>query len=565
MKKNIIILIVVFFFVTSAFGQDVKSMLEKKYESVYYYWECDKYKVEKNNKKGVCDGKGHVIIKPQYDDIFIFDDACHWYKVVKNGKEGYCNHKGKEIIKPIYGYCHFITEEGAFLVWEYDASIGEHDSYKYEYFGYVDTIGKIIIPPQKYKIISPSYKKDFLWVDNSYGKTGICNMKGNEIIPTQYVHIELYDSCFVCDFEYKGLEHDVYSLDGVKLLTLNYYTEVYRISEGLCRVKRGDGEYGYVNIRTGEEIIPCMYEGASDFKDGVAKVTKDGQTTLLVNPIKAVADNNQPKVKGKAVSTYPAPDSDVDKTIPNGKKADGNTHAFIMANENYPEAKVPYALNDGWAFEKYCKQTLGIKVENVHLFEDATGGNIMACVEQMKQVANSADGNATIIFYYAGHAFPDEEKSTAYLMPVDGDSKNPATGYSLKKLYKELNSVQTKQVICFLDACFSGATRDDQMLIAGRGVAIKVKDEIPQGNMVVMTSATGAETAHSYEEMHHGLFTYYLLHKLQEANGDVTLGELSEYVTKMVKRKSVLINQKKQTPTVIPSPQQQGTWQNIRL
>ena len=103
------------------------------------------------------------------------------------------------------------------------------------------------------------------------------------------------------------------------------------------------------------------------------------------------------------------------------------------------------------------------------------------------------------------------------------------------------------------------------MLIGGRGVAIKVKDEIPQGNMVVMTSATGAETAHSFDEMHHGLFTYYLLQKLQETKGDISLGDLSDYVTKMVKRKSVLINQKKQTPTVIPSPKMQSTWREIKL
>ena len=172
---------------------------------------------------------------------------------------------------------------------------------------------------------------------------------------------------------------------------------------------------------------------------------------------------------------------------------------------------------------------------------------------------------AVDLVYYAGHAFPDEESKNAYLMPVDGDSKNSRTGYGLERLYKELGSVQTRQVVCFIDACFSGATRDDKLILTGRGVAITVKDDIPQGNMVVMTSATGAETAHQYEEMHHGMFTYYLLQKLQETNGDVTLGELSSFVTKMVKRKSVIINQKMQTPTVIPSPKLQATWQTLKL
>ena len=287
---------------------------------------------------------------------------------------------------------------------------------------------------------------------------------------------------------------------------------------------------------------------------------------LIPNPLtSAVAASDKPKVKEKAVSTFPAANTELEKNIPRASRNVANTYAFIIANENYPTAKVPYALNDGWTFEKYCKQTLGIKEENVHLFEDATGGNFAACVEQMKQTARTADGEATIIFYYAGHAFPDEDSKSGYLLPIDGDSKNIATGYSLEKLYMELNSISARQIVCFIDACFSGTTRDDNMLIAGRGVAIKVNDEVPQGDMVVFTSATGAETAHSFEEMHHGLFTYYLLEKLQQTKGNVTLGELAEYITKMVKRKSVLINQKKQTPTVIPSPKLQATWQEIKL
>ena len=243
----------------------------------------------------------------------------------------------------------------------------------------------------------------------------------------------------------------------------------------------------------------------------------------------------------------------------------GIAFAYIIANENYEIAKVPYALNDGWVFEKYCRQTLGIPDKNIHLYEDATAGNIIACIENLKETARAYEGDASIIFYYAGHAFPDEEEHSAYLLPIDGNSQNIATAYSLKKLYKEFNSVPVKQLICFIDACFSGTTRTDEMLIAGRGVAVKVKDDVPQGNAVVFTSATGAETAHSYEEKGHGMYTYYLLQKLQETQGDVTLGELTNYVRKMVRRKSVVVNEKMQTPCVIPSASLGTEWQSWKL
>ena len=60
------------------------------------------------------------------------------------------------------------------------------------------------------------------------------------------------------------------------------------------------------------------------------------------------------------------------------------------------------------------------------------------------------------------------------------------------------------------------------------------------------------------------MYTYYLLQKLQETQGDVTLGELTNYVRKMVRRKSVVVNEKMQTPTVITSPTA-GEWQTWKL
>ena len=80
-----------------------------------------------------------------------------------------------------------------------------------------------------------------------------------------------------------------------------------------------------------------------------------------------------------------------------------------------------------------------------------------------------------------------------------------------------------------------------------------MRDEAPQGNLVVFTAAQGDETAYQYAEKGHGMFTYFLLKKLQESKGDVTLGELGDYLTGEVKKASVVNNNKIQTPTVIPA------------
>ena len=88
---------------------------------------------------------------------------------------------------------------------------------------------------------------------------------------------------------------------------------------------------------------------------------------------------------------------------------------------------------------------------------------------------------------------------------------------------------------------------------------------MPQGNMVVFSAAQGDETAYPDYEEKHGMFTYYLLKKLQDTAGDVTLQELGDYITKNVRQQSILINGKFQTPCVTPSASLDASWREWKL
>ena len=83
--------------------------------------------------------------------------------------------------------------------------------------------------------------------------------------------------------------------------------------------------------------------------------------------------------------------------------------------------------------------------------------------------------------------------------------------------------------------------------------------------MVVFSAAQGDETAYPYKEKAHGMFTYYLLKKLQETSGDVTLGELADYVTEEVSRRAIVENSKSQTPSVSVSDAVASDWKNMKL
>ena len=258
--------------------------------------------------------------------------------------------------------------------------------------------------------------------------------------------------------------------------------------------------------------------------------------------------------------------SDVDQSIPMIASNNSNTFAIIIANEKYQREKdVPYATNDGKVFADYCQKTIGIPEKNIHLIQNATLNDIKYHLNWLKQVIDVYGKDSKVIIYYAGHGIPDEKSKAAYLLPVDGYGSDISTGYSLQELYQTLGQLQSKEVVAFLDACFSGTNRDGDMMQAARGIAIKMKETAPKGNLVVFSASKEDETAYPYKEKQHGMFTYYLLKKLQESKGNTTLEDLCNYVTDNVRKQSIVENGKLQTPTIFASPTLGKNWETWKL
>ena len=282
--------------------------------------------------------------------------------------------------------------------------------------------------------------------------------------------------------------------------------------------------------------------------------------TLAANKI--VIDAKEQEVKDIQIASLT---SEVDKNIPMATTKNTNTFAVIIANENYQSvASVPFALNDGNIFHEYCIKTLGVPEKQIRYVPDATLNQIKAQINWLQDITK-AFANANIIFYYAGHGIPDESSRTAYLLPIDGTGTDVTTGYKLDDLYATLGTIPAKNVTVFMDACFSGSKRENGMLASARGVALVAKGGVPKGNMVVFSAAQGDETAYPNYDEKHGMFTYFLLKKLQETVGNVTLQELGDYITENVKQQSLLLNNKAQTPCVTPSSSLGTSWCDWKL
>ncbi|MDE6416685.1 MAG: caspase family protein [Duncaniella sp.] len=242
--------------------------------------------------------------------------------------------------------------------------------------------------------------------------------------------------------------------------------------------------------------------------------------------------------------------SDVDINIPNSKKVAENTFALIISNENYDDAdKVPFALNDGDVFKQYLRMAIGVPEHQIIQIKDGTLSKIKRSLNRLQELAETAGSKAKIIVHYSGHGINDEKTTEGYILPVDGYPTDPSTAIKLSDVYSSLGKLDAKSLVLFIDACFSGSQKNGEMLVAARGAKRNIKAETPIGNLVVFAAAQGDQTAYAYDSKEHGMMTYFLLKKLQESNGDATLGELSDYIIDNVKRTSVIEKDKSQVPT----------------
>ena len=258
--------------------------------------------------------------------------------------------------------------------------------------------------------------------------------------------------------------------------------------------------------------------------------------------------------------------NEVDINIITNPTSNKNTFAIIIGNEKYKnEVDVPFANNDSKIFCQYVEKTLGVPHEQIKIIENAGYNDTRIAVNWLVQAMRVCRGKGKAIVYYAGHGIPNESDLSSYLLPVDGIGNDPGSAYSLKELYDKLGSVEAQSVTIFLDACFSGSKRENGMLASARGVALKAKQSAPKGNMIIFTAAQSDETAYPYKDKQHGMFTYFLLKKLQETKGDVTLGALSDYLTEEVSRQSFVKNNKMQTPTVNVSTSLKDSWRTMTL
>ena len=315
------------------------------------------------------------------------------------------------------------------------------------------------------------------------------------------------------------------------------------------------------------QYIPLKFE----ISERYGKYGESKEITLEINQEIAARElqiETTPIQNQKPEITVATLTSAVDKNIPATSKAYPNRFALIIGNENYTdyqmdlnsEVNVAFARNDASIFRQYAEKVLGVEEKNIFFVTDATSGKMTQEINKVAAILSRLGSDGELIFYYAGHGFPDENTRTPYLMPVDVSAANLSSAIKLGDVYSKLSKTGAGRITIFLDACFSGGGRESGLL-AARSVKVKPREDALMGNMVVFSASTGEQSSLPYRKEKHGMFTYFLLKKLQESKGDISLEELADYLKREVSIESIRKNGKEQDPSVLISPQVNDVWE----
>jgi len=244
-------------------------------------------------------------------------------------------------------------------------------------------------------------------------------------------------------------------------------------------------------------------------------------------------------------------------------KTNDNKIALIIGIENYSDiVKASYAKADAQYFKEYASKGLGVENKNIKLLldEDATFIKINKVLK--KWLVSQIKPNKTeLIIFYAGHGLASKDGKELYLLPQDGDADLLSiSSISRTNLFSEIKVLNPKSVTIFLDACYTGSSRDNEILLADARPVRIIADEqedIPD-NFTIFTASKLDQISSGLKEANHGIFSYYLMKGLEgkaDSNNDkkITNGELLTYMDLNVSQKAAELG-RQQNPSLTGDP-----------
>lgn len=249
-----------------------------------------------------------------------------------------------------------------------------------------------------------------------------------------------------------------------------------------------------------------------------------------------------------------------------------NAYAVVIGIGQYREEVIPkvsYAVPDAQAIAALLEAQAGVPKTHIKVLTEsrATLSDLRNHLGDWLRMRVKAD--STVYVYYAGHGTPNLQTQSGAIVPWDGHPDFPSGLYPLKELEDTLSKLPTKNVVVFLDSCFSGGAGRSVIAKGARPMGLQYP-VLSQGEVMVLAAATGTQISSDYDKAGHGLFTHYLLAGLRgEADADkdgmVTLKEIAPFVRDRVAQTAVDELNREQTPVLLPGEGRLGKRDTLLL
>lgn len=238
------------------------------------------FKVRKNNKFGLVNNNGEILIPIIYDNIFGINDG--FAVVALNHKLGIVNTNGKLIIPIEYNILSHVSN--GLILFSNSEEIPYDDYVNTEIlFGFLDTNNNIKIPPQY--TLAKDFSENLAVVGKSIGldenyeeiiKYGYINTEGKIFIDFQFDFAKSFENGFanvkIANEEFcidsVGKKLNKITIENTDKLNYPIKFENKKYINNSVIIK----SYGYKSD-SGQIVISPIYTEANDFKNGLALVS----------------------------------------------------------------------------------------------------------------------------------------------------------------------------------------------------------------------------------------------------------------------------------------------------
>jgi hypothetical protein len=190
-------------------------------------------------------------------------------------------------------------------------------------------------------------------------------------------------------------------------------------------------------------------------------------------------------------------------------------YALVIGNDDYTSLpKLRTATTDAREVERVLRETYGFRTR---LLVNATRSQIVAALSSYRRELGA---DTSLLVYYAGHGYKDDEADKAYWLPVDATLEDVSNWIIADEITTGIRVIPARHVLVVSDSCYSGTlTRGLSASPSRPSEREQFLQKMAAGRSRTLMSSGGDEPVADGGGGGHSIFAAALLRGLREMDG----------------------------------------------